>query len=40
LTPTYNGSPARVTTTASSSSCPCSSTSPVTTPYWGSSPVV
>src|SRR5680860_1884241 len=40
FTPTYNGSPASATTIASSAGMPSSSTSPVTTPYWGSSPVV
>ena len=39
-TPTYNGSPARATIFASSEGMPSSSTSPVITPYWGSSPVV
>src|SRR5512139_2484345 len=39
-TPTYRGSPARATTIASSAGMPSSSTSPVTTPYMGSSPVV
>src|SRR3954451_14441555 len=38
--PTYKGSPLSATTTQSSSGMPCSSTSPVTTPNWGSSPVV
>src|SRR3954465_15603984 len=38
--PTYRGSPLSATTTQSSSGMPCSSTSPVTTPNWGSSPVV
>src|SRR5512134_1178504 len=38
--PTYSGSPARATTMLSSAGMPSSSTSPVTMPYWGSSPVV
>src|SRR3954453_17880393 len=39
-TPTWSGSPARATILVSSAGMPSSSTSPVTTPYWGSSPVV
>src|SRR5512139_509287 len=39
-TPTYRGSPARATTVTSSAGMPSSSTSPRTTPYIGSSPVV
>ena len=39
-TPTYSGSPASATTTESSAGIPSSSTSPVRTPYCGSSPAV
>src|SRR3954471_690325 len=38
--PAYSGSPASSTTTLSSAGCPNSSTSPLTTPYVGSSPLV
>src|SRR3954454_9443275 len=37
--PAYRGSPASSTTTESSAGCPNWSTSPLTTPYRGSSPV-
>src|SRR4051794_19511743 len=40
LMPTWSGSPASPTRTVSSAGMPSSSTSPVTTAYWGSSPVV